>query len=105
MTEPKFTPGPWLRTDGDTMVYALEHDGYRRGEEAFRNRFHASIYLDRRADRSEGIANAALIAAAPELYTALERLLEDYRREMPYAFTAAIHNAVAALEKARGEKK
>lgn len=43
--EMKHTPGPWLR-DGN-MIYSLMHAGWRKGEELFKNRFHAYVQADR----------------------------------------------------------
>lgn len=53
-------------------------------------------------------ANALLIAAAPELYAALESVVAEMRREHDagdgHFSTAQVEAAEAALAKARGEK-
>ena len=50
-------------------------------------------------EREESMANAHLIAAAPEMYAMLKEILEVY--EMDYDDTS---KALKILEKARGEK-
>lgn len=59
------TKGVWLR-DG-MLIYSLEHDGWRKGEETFRNRFSASVQGYGLVPGEELEANARLIAAAPDL--------------------------------------
>lgn len=54
-------------------------------------------------------ANAHLIAAAPDLYAALERLLEQYSNvrsaeQYPQGDSGSMKEARAALAKARGEQ-
>lgn len=58
----------WLR-EGNT-IYALMHDGWRKGEELFRNRFWAHFYADKDcpADELESVVRAA--HAAPDLLEA-----------------------------------
>ena len=51
-------------------------------------------------DKEEKMANARLMAAAPELLEALESLLEQTRQ---YGHTAEIKAAEAAIAKAKGE--
>ena len=70
MSTPKHTPGPWLR-DGNT-IYALMHDGWRKGVELFRNRFFAQVHSDVSCDAEEAIANASLMSAAPIMLQALK---------------------------------
>jgi hypothetical protein len=52
--------------------------------------------------RGEAIANMHLIAAAPELFEALDQLLDDMRDGL-HVCQAAKDQAKAALAKARGE--
>jgi len=68
--ETKHTLGPWLR-DGN-MIYSLMHAGWRKGEELFKNRFHAYVQSDRECPDEEHEANVKLIAAAPDLLEALK---------------------------------
>lgn len=71
----KHTPGPW-RVDGGVSeygapaVYALED--VRGGK---RNRMFATVYGGPDTPREETVANARLIALAPEMLEAIERLL------------------------------
>lgn len=90
MTEPKFTPGPWK---------VIESGVVAEGRFVI-----ARIYLDplkeENAAIEESVANAHLIAAAPELYEALETCL------LYGAMTGddwVIFKAETALAKARGE--
>ena len=94
MSKPKFTPGPWFVDHGvlgkprifsradnliKSMVCACEHGALSRQEH-----------------------DAVLIAAAPEMYELLERIID----EMNYT-TIQYHNAKdieAVLKKARGEE-
>jgi hypothetical protein len=70
MTEPKFTDGPWWfehhrpDTEGDLPFSYLCHEGGSLYEGGFTS-----------ADDRENSANAALIAAAPDLYHALDDIL------------------------------
>lgn len=99
MSEPKWTPGPWrvmepvaldyrapliYGADQKSLVANAEGGGPRRAVAA-----------------PEARANAFLIAAAPELYEALEECLREHG-----GFTIkgeCERRAVAALAKARGE--
>jgi len=88
----KFTKGPWsVGRSVKTMVFA--DDG-----------------LDLVADCTAGefahdveIANAALIASAPELYEALEQIAALYIDDRSSAMHKALCIANKALKKARGE--
>ena len=91
MTEPKFTPGPW------EMAYQDQH-----GQLIVRGKhievatcWHHSVG----AIEKEMHANAHLIAAAPELYEALEYVMTAHGEQLSDAF----EKAQAALAKARGE--
>ncbi len=85
----KHTPGPWI-TQGDTYVTVnsliiahCKQSGH--------------ITLD------ETIANAHLIAAAPDLLAALERVIDCHVTGINPLSDAAILSARAAIAKARGE--
>ncbi len=100
----KFTPGPWkyvrVKEDIDTFAIRTETDdtlaavgispvGWRPGKD---------------------IANAALIAAAPEMFTALMEVLNWYNAFTPHATGRMfvpddmIEKVLKALQKARGEQ-
>lgn len=96
MTERKWTPGPWLvEVDESSQVerypmIASENYGVVGSEGMY-----GVIETD--------YANAHLIAAAPDLYEALESLVRDYDiGEM--TDTPELDAANAALAKARGEQ-
>jgi len=82
MSEPKFTPGPW-NADG---VYVCDEND-------------SEVAL---CDGDNWEPNSYLIAAAPELYEALEAMLDLVRAENDGELLIA-HEAKAALAKARGE--
>lgn len=98
MNEPRFTPGPWER-DGRT-VYALE----QYGEARYRNRFDLNVQSCT-TPKEELIAVATLVQAAPELYSALARLVVQCEAENEVAgyIVIDLHGAEYALSKARGE--
>lgn len=109
MEEIKHTPGPWLREG--TLVYALQHHGWRKGEETFCNRFSAGFQLGPGCSEEELIANATLAQAAPELLEALRgclNSLEHVQRENHLAVSGSavreqrIKEAQYAIAKATG---
>jgi hypothetical protein len=83
----KHTPGHWITTGvnvraGDALIcYATNH------------------WADCETDHDEKLANARLIAAAPELLQALKDLLEDQRD----ASLPILAKARAIIEKVEGE--
>lgn len=98
--ETRFTPGPWsAEALKNGIEHDIRHDGY------FVATAHGGC-----VDEAENGANAHLIAAAPELYEALEwamRFVEQVRAESPApeggGEDIAYREARAALAKARGE--
>jgi hypothetical protein len=106
----KFTPGPWSKSDNYNVI-----------SKAFpKNIMVASITLQttsitmNEVERSETQANAALISAAPEMFEALEYLMEEQELgpELVSLLEAlmvtsrgkkAVTKIQAALKKARGE--
>lgn len=90
MSEPKFTPGPWVNNQG-RIESDLEHgwvnDGWCLAE----------------CHGPQAEINAHLIAAAPELYEALDDLM-DWDSSLSVCERAKrVKAAKAALAKARGE--
>lgn len=110
MSEKNWTDGPWTIVDGgtcaigDTMHYTCgikesESDSYRGNICQIQSCDHinGAIHID------EAEANAALIAAAPDLYDALAAIINDGGK---FVMThGTLSKARAALSKARGEKQ
>lgn len=95
MSKPKFTPGPW-RTDcrligGQIRITQVPNANMTVAQVNGR--------------QGEQEANARLIAAAPELLEALERLMlsRDASWTGGHDWEEALDEAAAALAKARGE--
>jgi hypothetical protein len=101
MSETKFTPGPWRLADHSyTFIISKPGDGYITRDVCRMDASTMSAFQQK--------ANAHLIAAAPELYEALEELhaqqngppLEKYKTR----WEKAMRKTEAALAKARGEE-
>jgi len=94
MSETKFTPGHWKIVE-DRVPSSLEVYGGTT----------AICECWRRANPETEIANAHLIAAAPELYEALIACAEVFAGDTLYkgALVNALEKTRAALAKARGE--
>lgn len=98
MSETKFTPGPWAINSltGPTEIAAVK---------PFRDI--GVAYTDGYGADATGVANARLMAAAPDLYEALTRLLASHGPGNAEAHQpgcqCAVHEAMAALAKARAE--
>jgi hypothetical protein len=101
-----YTPGPWKREGAN--VYALQHHGWRKGEEQFCNRFFAQV-MDSHTPKNELEANARLISAAPELLEACKDVMWSISRKTMYEGSCqcedckAIRKVKAAIAKAEGE--
>lgn len=98
MSDTKWTPGPWVVGDC-AMAVIVEGSGGRVGYPAKSGTI-ASI-CDGEYIENTNKYDAHLIAAAPELYDALERLVAHV--ECGGAANADIEVALDALAKARGE--
>ncbi len=96
----KHTQAPWQFT-GNT-IYALEHHGWRKGEEVMQNRFYAAAYGATGTPPEEVSANIALMAAAPELLEALQEAKHMFANEYPGHPTT--ERIFAAILKATGEQ-
>ena len=109
---PAYTPGPWrVKQTGFTYFRDLTILGEDwHGEETpiaaalVRNALHPYGRADKA--RAEIEANARLIASAPELLEALERISTAYDETLRHPIAApllqAIYRARAAIAKARG---
>ena len=90
------TPGPWVITIG---TGTLNESIRGPNDEGI-----AQTGCWHREHRPEAIANAQLIASAPDLLEALEAVVNDNHpatRMRP----SLIHKAHAAIEKAKGERQ
>lgn len=98
MSAPQFTPGPWL---ADPVVPNAKRAFYIVGNLDGNN---ATVDIGTvgptLSPRAE--ANARLIAAAPELYEALDALV-GFARNNATVGQAYVDDAEAALAKARGD--
>ena len=104
MSETKFTPGPWTPETQDETWWCKTNHGVRIVSEHHATRFIASV---------EGMgyvttANAHLIAAAPALYSALEKVAPHFAVLRQYiggeALDALERETRTALARARGEQ-
>ncbi len=116
MAEPKWTPGPW-KADirrGCVVIYPANehHESLGRAEEWA---IHCKVGRLVRDDQGrplrwevpeEVVANARLIAAAPDLYDALVALSAAVEccLDEPDVVKHAVEEAKVALRKARGEE-
>ena len=98
----KHTPGPW-------EVFDLDHAIVVRTESTNRTKFGASRYAAiggfERSDpkqHAEAIANARLIAAAPDLLESLKDCLRRIADDEEYGDDHAVTKARAAITKAIG---
>ena len=92
MSEAKFTPGPWEPGRPDTRTISEVH-----GKWIYAGDMYLAIVKENA--EADTMANAYLIAAAPDLLAACEALYDDQRGPL----TEAMKMAEAAIKKARGE--
>ncbi len=101
MNKPKFTPGPWIIDPvraGDKEIFINQPgDSWKRLE--------ATVSRDD-CDSKMALANAHLIAAAPDMYDALAASLKFFNNHRHYeAGEDAYQGARAALAKAKGKSQ
>lgn len=98
------TPGPWIL--GERSIYALQQDGWRKGEPVMVNRFYVQVQPGRTNEgwtpQAELDANARLIAAAPDLLYALEYILSCFDDNDLKLTVDAIQESRSAVKKAVG---
>jgi len=104
MSDTKWTPGPWVLETVKTSVGVCHKVGPFPAKREDDKPRHACLYADYPSDFNPAdqalLANARLIAAAPDLYEALQACI-DYG-----SMTGAewvVEKARASLAKARGE--
>jgi len=97
MTKRKWTPGPWLvqTTDG-----AKSGNGF----DVLGSCVSGLTWINPDSNQSEAQANAHIIAAAPDLYEALENLLGVHEGKGGTKYHAG-EIARAALAKASGQEE
>lgn len=90
----KLTERPWrVIPDQSAMPYKIPPDECSVVSDGY--------HLDLVCERVKNVADAHLIAAAPELYGTLEAIVDNVKgHPLEYLF----HNARVALIKARGEE-
>ena len=109
MSEAKFTPGPWI-VDSKWPAHRSHHCISAAVGQPREHRAMAQVVTNIDGEPySEGMANARLISAAPDLYEALENAV--FQIEYPHdkfketgTGNHALTAARAALAKARGEQ-
>lgn len=101
MSEPKFTAGPYERVG--TTVYALQHYGWRKGKEEFCNRIYANVQRGPDCTEDEAEAVARLFQAAPEMFEAIQSLVDWCDKSGQGEALWCVQLARAALDKATGE--
>ena len=105
------TPGPWTVLPEEADKDYLRIRGTRLGARykvanVHMPRLWESNYVLRDRENAESQANARLIAAAPELLEALQKMLPELRGLSIVSDTAAemLREAEAAIAKATGEQ-
>lgn len=93
MNEPKFTPGPWSLLFNDKTKVVLEQQGVAV--------FVADTYACFTKSEEEQKANAALIAAAPEMYEGLKEIRDVMEKDGRFCRTVEAIDKL--LKKARGK--
>ena len=101
MSSVKHTEGPW-------QFHCCEHDDGRNNGSVFSKRGHSGMcYCVCKAPqyqaKDQWIADARLIAAAPDMLAALERCLEVFVNQGWEDDLIAAKEARAAISKAKGE--
>ncbi len=110
MTE-KFTPGPWVKDYNGTIGHIKSTGVPERNATPTVARYDAfaELYTNGRdwpsLPKAEEQANARLIAAAPDLYEALEAVLGvmKHQEPRPQHQPIAMFKARAALARVKGE--
>lgn len=96
------TPGPWSVGNryGRSRTEIVAHDGNMALATVWTHKPTADHSVDEAS--KEGLANLRLIAAAPDMFEALERVCDAYGFD-PSIDSSIWQDAFAALARARGE--
>lgn len=100
---PKFTPGPWFATPGPWFATPGWPSGRALGVHSKADGGVVEFHGLAKPGSKEGQANARLIVAAPELYAALNEMVEAYwigSEDDAADPPACIKRALAALARA-----
>lgn len=104
MSNENWTPGPWQRSpsqgSGGSFIEHIDQE-YVGHMVAFVHASHGMFDAPVATERD--VANAHLVAAAPELYEALDQAVTSMRDSGYPASNSAVKAAKAALSKTRGE--
>ncbi len=103
MSDTKFTPGPWYMTKSGRLLRVGKS---RKCSGVVLAGIHKFGNLGGAVVEGTPEANAHLIAAAPEMYAALEwaaRNADESEAGRDDAWYAGLENCLAVLAKARGE--
>lgn len=110
MEDAKFTPGPWVVDDVFWQgAIPANCEEWRTENKSVKDIRGKSICMVQGDSEKPMEANAALIAAAPDMYLALGEIIEvigdktEYKNGCDCIDCVSIRKAVAALSKARGE--
>ncbi|NTU49526.1 MAG: hypothetical protein HGA87_01285 [Desulfobulbaceae bacterium] len=110
MSEAKFTPGPWFPDDKSNFGNLVAANSGRKSHEYDSGTRTVAMvqscgFFETHDAEQENInANISLIAAAPDMYAALERCLRrEYNPFEPDNQSAFYMRIDAILKKARGE--
>lgn len=97
----KGTPGPWVASTTDRSIGPVSRDG----DQCYGMIFPiAWVEFDGNQEYQQ--ANANLIAAAPELLEALQRMVSKaHKQNWNDAYPEELQSAQAAINKALGEKQ
>lgn len=104
MSDPKHTPGPWVVFDSGDKPGIDQGNGVsivQWGLESCDSGINCRSEADPQTAREERMANAHLIAAAPDLLAALEQL-NSYVKSS-YGVSPSTFAADAEIKKAKGE--
>ena len=102
MSEEKFTPGEWRAVVNEPLEDDFICDVYDQHNNCICECFSRGCWGDLKGiTEAQKEANMHLIAAAPEMYRVLKRLIEltDYAE-----LVGLLHDAKYILKKARGEE-